>query len=124
MKYKIDILFVKCTEVEVIGMNIKEKKYMKKYRCLCCGYLTLETRAEFDICPVCFWEDDVYITITDNEIITLYQDKDLNSDELLNIFSYANNGLTLKEARQNFKDFGACELSMKSHVRKPKSNER
>ncbi|MBC2187743.1 hypothetical protein HCB15_02290 [Listeria booriae] len=62
--------------------------------------------------------------MTDNEIITLYQDKDLNSDELLSIFSDANNGLTLKEVRQNFKGFGTCELSMKPHVRKPKSNER
>ncbi|WP_221772187.1 CPCC family cysteine-rich protein [Listeria booriae] len=43
---------------------------------------------------------------------------------MLSIFSDANNGLTLKEVRQNFKGFGTCELSMKPHVRKPKSNER
>jgi cysteine-rich CPCC protein len=28
------------------------------YRCPCCGYLTLPARGEYDICPVCFWEDD------------------------------------------------------------------
>src|SRR6516165_12493145 len=28
------------------------------YRCPCCGYLTLCGRAGYEICPVCFWEDD------------------------------------------------------------------
>ena len=27
-------------------------------RCPCCGCLTLTERAEEDICPVCFWQDD------------------------------------------------------------------
>ncbi|UOD28345.1 hypothetical protein INH39_23225 [Massilia violaceinigra] len=26
--------------------------------CPCCRYRSLETRAEFEICRVCFWEDD------------------------------------------------------------------
>lgn len=26
--------------------------------CECCGYRTLPERGGFDICPVCFWEDD------------------------------------------------------------------
>ena len=26
--------------------------------CPCCGYLTLEERGGYSICPVCFWEDD------------------------------------------------------------------
>ena len=31
----------------------------KKYKCPCCGYYTLEDEpGHFDICPVCFWEDD------------------------------------------------------------------
>ena len=34
---------------------------LKKYKCLCCGYQTLDTRGEYDICPVCFWEDDAYL---------------------------------------------------------------
>lgn len=36
-----------------------------KYRCPCCGYYTFENEpattlhdACFDICPVCYWEDD------------------------------------------------------------------
>ncbi|MFI6495541.1 CPCC family cysteine-rich protein [Streptomyces sp. NPDC050564] len=28
------------------------------YRCPCCGYLTLAERGGFEICHVCFWEDD------------------------------------------------------------------
>jgi cysteine-rich CPCC protein len=26
--------------------------------CPCCGFLTLTERSAFEICPVCFWEDD------------------------------------------------------------------
>jgi hypothetical protein len=26
--------------------------------CPCCGFLTLSQRGEYDICPVCSWEDD------------------------------------------------------------------
>ena len=28
------------------------------YACPCCGFLTLPSRGGYDICPVCFWEDD------------------------------------------------------------------
>lgn len=28
------------------------------YPCPCCRYITLPTRGGYDICPVCFWEDD------------------------------------------------------------------
>lgn len=32
---------------------------MKEYfTCPCCGYITLESEHEYDICPICFWEDD------------------------------------------------------------------
>jgi hypothetical protein len=27
-------------------------------QCPCCGYYTLDGRGGYDICPVCFWEDD------------------------------------------------------------------
>ncbi|WP_309446938.1 CPCC family cysteine-rich protein [Clostridium sp.] len=47
-----------------------------KYKCLCCGYMTLETSAEFDICHVCFWEDDVYIIMDEKSklITSLYNE--------------------------------------------------
>ena len=30
------------------------------YKCPCCGHLTYDepTTGNFEICPVCFWEDD------------------------------------------------------------------
>ena len=32
----------------------------KKFVCVCCGYYTLESEdpLSYDICPVCFWEQD------------------------------------------------------------------
>jgi hypothetical protein len=29
-----------------------------RFRCPCCGFRTLNERGGYDICPVCFWEDD------------------------------------------------------------------
>lgn len=94
----------------------------EKERCVCCNSLTIDVRGEFEICPVCFWEDDGYFALKNGEIYSYYQN--ISSIEgLLNIPSGANNGLTLLEARKNFQAFGACELSMKKHVRAPKPNE-
>jgi hypothetical protein len=28
------------------------------YKCPCCGFKTLKTKAEYEICRVCRWEDD------------------------------------------------------------------
>ncbi len=28
------------------------------YPCPCCSFLTLSGRGDYEICPVCFWEDD------------------------------------------------------------------
>lgn len=79
---------------------------MKKYKCLCCGYQTLETRGEFDICPVCFWEDEP------------------TESELLDMPSEANNGLTLRQGQENYRSFGACKKEMLPYVRKPLTNEK
>ncbi|MDE7478291.1 MAG: hypothetical protein K2M91_10135, partial [Lachnospiraceae bacterium] len=49
---------------------------MKKYRCLCCGCKTLDSRAEYDICPVCFWEDDAYLIFSEKPIRGLYYDRE------------------------------------------------
>lgn len=80
---------------------------MKKYKCFCCGNLTLQTRGNYDICPVCFWEDDANLILDRGEMR-----------------SSANHGMTLKEGQQNYKEFGACEREMLPYVRKPKSFER
>jgi len=78
-----------------------------KYKCLCCGNYTLPIEPEAAvafICPVCYWENDVFIT-SDNE----------PSDE--------NRGLTLLQARDNYRKIGACCAELLQYVRKPSEDE-
>jgi len=78
-----------------------------KYKCPCCGYYTYNVPAENDIgyiCPVCFWENDPFIS-SNNEP------------------SDSNHSLTLLEAQKNYKDFGVCEKTMLEYVRPPLENE-
>ena len=67
------------------------------HQCPCCDYFTLEKRNDWEICLVCFWEDDG----VDIE----------NPDK----FS-APNQMTLREGRQNFLKLGACEEEMLENV--------
>ena len=30
----------------------------KLYECSCCGYLTIDNKANYDVCKLCSWEDD------------------------------------------------------------------
>ncbi|WP_163192914.1 CPCC family cysteine-rich protein [Clostridium thermarum] len=79
---------------------------MEKYACPCCGYKTLteEPPGTFDICRVCFWEDDDI----------QYYDPD---------FAGGANGISLREAQKNFEKMGACKKDSLKYVRKPKENE-
>jgi hypothetical protein len=72
------------------------------YPCPCCGFKTLPERGGFDICPVCFWEDDG-------------QD-DHDADVVRGGPNYA---LCLSKARANFREFGACERKHVRNVRRP-----
>lgn len=78
-----------------------------KYACPCCRHFTLDGRANYDICPVCYWEDDG-------------QD-DHDADE--HHYFSPNHGFSLTEARQNYRDFGASERLMLRHVRLPHADE-
>jgi hypothetical protein len=75
------------------------------YRCPCCGYRTLGERGGNEICDVCFWEDEG------------------EDGEHLDDPSGAN-GLTLREGRANFAEFGACERRFLQNVRPPTDEER
>jgi len=75
-------------------------------RCPCCGNLTLGERGGFDICPVCFWEDDG-------------QD-DPHADE---VWGGPNGGLSLTEARTNYRRIGASDERALRHVRPPRPDE-
>jgi hypothetical protein len=67
-------------------------------QCPCCDYFTLEGPRAWDICPICFWEDDGN-----------YLDRP-------DFGSPANHGLTLRQARENFRLLGACEATMVENV--------
>ncbi len=62
----------------------------KLFSCPCCGFKTLSTKGEYEICPVCFWEDDG------------------NTDP--NYYSLPNH-MTLAQARENFAKFGGVNES-------------
>lgn len=72
------------------------------YRCPCCGYLTLPERGGYDLCPVCFWEDDG-------------QD-DHDADIVRGGPNYT---LSLTVARHNYSQIGATEARVLKFVREP-----
>ena len=69
--------------------------------CPCCGYKTLQSEREWDICSICFWEDDPY-----------------QRDE---IHETGANPISLVEAQMNYQKIGACERTMLKNVRKTNS---
>lgn len=78
------------------------------YPCPCCGYLTLPVTKEEAIafiCPVCFWENDVFDPGEDDP-----------SDE--------NGGITLREGRENFLICGAVRPDLAQYTRPPRPGER
>ncbi|GAB4135593.1 MAG: CPCC family cysteine-rich protein [Planctomycetaceae bacterium] len=78
---------------------------MGNVTCFICGHRTLDKRCDWDICPVCFWEDDVFVT---------------NGED---IASVANHGMMVSQAQANFIMFGASSKDAIPHVRPPKYDE-
>lgn len=71
-------------------------------RCPCCGCRTLGERGGFEICQVCFWEDDG------------------QDDHDADVVRGGPNGmLSLCQARANYLRCGACAESMVGNVRPP-----
>jgi hypothetical protein len=68
--------------------------------------LTLRDRGGYDICPVCFWEDDG-------------QD-DPHADE---VWGGPNGNLSLTAARRNYREIGASDERMLGNVRPPRPDE-
>jgi hypothetical protein len=76
------------------------------FRCPCCGYLTLSERDGYDICPVCFWEDDG------------------QDDHDADVIRGGPNGqLSLTQARANYRRVGACEERFIDKARPPRAEE-
>lgn len=79
-----------------------------EYPCPCCGYLTFHIPIEAaiaGICPVCYWENDVFDPGEDDP-----------SDE--------NGGMTLRQGRENFKQYGAVRPDLAKYTRPPLAAER
>ena len=70
--------------------------------CPCCRHITLDESGAYDICPVCFWEDD--------------GQGDAEADE---VWGGPNGDLSLTTARRNFAAFGASDDRSKRFVRRP-----
>jgi len=60
-------------------------------QCDCCDYFTIPEGQDYEICPVCFWEQDAFGVSEPRQS------------------SAAKNGLSLLEGRENFKALGACD---------------
>lgn len=70
--------------------------------CPCCGYNTLTAVGNYEVCPICFWEDvptdDIIMRITSNHV-------------------------TLLQAQRNFLATGACEADYVNLTRPPTATE-
>lgn len=71
-----------------------------KYPCPCCGYKTIDSDGHYDICPICFWEDDPF--------------------QKVNIDEEGANKISLVEAQANYFRLGVSEEQFSHHVRKPR----
>jgi hypothetical protein len=77
------------------------------FPCPCCGYPTLseEPPGTFDICPICFWEDDR----------VQFRDPSYRGGA---------NTVSLNEARANFETMGVADPESRDHVRSPTDEEK
>jgi hypothetical protein len=85
----------------------KPEQREKTYPCPCCGFKTLYWRGNYEICPVCYWEDDGQDEHDANEVR-----------------GGPNGQLSLSSARENFSQLGAVEKRFVGNVRPPMEEER
>ncbi|MGH6617695.1 CPCC family cysteine-rich protein [Sphingomonas sp.] len=78
--------------------------------CPCCRHRTLAQPAAYEICAVCFWEDD--------------GQSQANADEVWGGPNGALSLLSLTAARANCLRFGACDERFLAHVRSSLPDER
>lgn len=90
----------KIKQYGVIGIEVE---VIRNSPCPCCGFITIPNKGDAlaYICPVCFWEIDLFINSDDEP-----------SDQ--------NHGLTLNEARKNYEKHGVVMPNLKEHCREPK----
>ena len=77
------------------------------FPCPCCGYFMFEEPPNsYDICEICFWEDDALQL------------------EFATTLDGGANAMTLAEAQRDFAEVGAKAASRAGFVRKPNANDR
>jgi hypothetical protein len=74
----------------------------RRFACPCCGYLTLDEppAGTYNICEVCCWEDDG----------VQFRDPDYQGGA---------NGVSLNQARENFRKHGVSEPRFRARARRP-----
>ncbi|MBU1379082.1 MAG: hypothetical protein KKE02_00315 [Alphaproteobacteria bacterium] len=87
--------------------TVRPREARPAYRCPCCYFTTLHGRGDYDVCPVCSWEDDG-------------QD-DHDADE---VRGGPNSDVSLTEARANFRRMGAFIAEAAPYVRAATDEER
>jgi hypothetical protein len=87
-------------------MDSAQGETTAKVRCPCCRYKSLPANPIYEICQVCLWQDDGQ------------DDSDADA-----VRGGPNYDLSLTAARENFKLYGACNLSRVHRARKPRSEE-
>ena len=75
-------------------------------RCLCCGYKTLTLPDAFELCQVCWWQDDGQ------------DDRDADV-----VRRTVNGDLSLSEGRRNYKHYRAAHPRFAAQVRQPREEE-
>ena len=63
--------------------------------CPCCGYKCLRARGDYEICSVCFWEDDGFRELEEHS---------------------PPNGMSLEEAKRNFEAVGCFDARYLPHL--------
>ena len=79
----------------------------KRHKCPICGYYTFTEENGNEICPVCFWEDDLFDVILEVD----------ESEESMA------NGISISEARENWKVMRCCRPDIKDFCRNPLPSE-
>ncbi len=85
--------------------HVDDEAAAVRFPCPCCGRLVFDgSPGSYEICPVCFWEDD---------LVQLRWPS----------FEGGANRLSLVECQRNFQDFGAKESRVLKHVRPARESE-
>ncbi len=70
-------------------------------KCPCCQYKTLSVNSMYDVCPVCYWQDDPI-------------------QNQLSDFEGGANEVSLQQAKENYNQYSAVQKELMQFIRKPK----